>query len=951
MSEKSNFDNQSPEFSKSTNKDKNNVELNKLSSNEESSESNTLSAEVSEEPSKSNTPDINQEQSQPKSGYKEIHLKDYKAPDFKIETIDLEVDLNDELTTVTSTIKVIRNKAANNPNSNLILNGEELKLVSVHLNDNELDNSKYKVTKDNLEILNSPDEFNLKIVNTIKPQENTSLSGLYKSDDMYCTQCEAEGFRRITYYLDRPDVMSSFTTTIKADKTKYPILLANGNLKEKGDLDNYRHYATFEDPFKKPCYLFAIVAGDLIGVFDTYITFSGRLITLQLYTEHKNLDKTAHAVEALKKSMRWDEKAYGREYDLDNYVIVAVDSFNMGAMENKGLNIFNSKYVLANPQTATDDDYAAIDEVVGHEYFHNWSGNRVTLRDWFQLSLKEGFTVFREQQFVRSIIGSAYTRIKDAKLLRARQFVEDAGPLAHPVQPKSYLEINNFYTVTIYEKGAEIIRMLHTLLGADTFRKATDLYFSKYDGKAVTIEELITSMEEASGKDLAQFRLWYEYAGTPEVHVAESFDQESSTYTINLSQECPKTPDFSGEKKPLLIPIAVGLIDNKGEDIPLYLKDDSDNSSGFKTTKILSLSQRQQSFIFTNVEKKPTLSILRDFSAPVKIKRSVDNKSLAFLASNDSDEFNRWDASQTLIKNFLKDCILKYKSKGQLILNSTLAATFNNIISDKKLNPMVKALIMQGVSIDEIINDSKDVDIDAINVARNFMLFELAKENKRTLMSIYYDNKDDSNYKYSVKDAEHRKLKNTALSYLTRTKDVDVVNICSSQFNKADNMTDQITALECLVNFGGRERENALGKFYKRWQDEPLVVNKWLSVQARSELPNTLDNVKRLMRHQAFDITNPNKVYSLVGGFCIGNPIRFHDKSGSGYQFLADAIIKLNKINPQVAARMISPLTEWHKFDKSRQAKMKFELQRINKEPNLSKDILEIVNKSLSFKA
>ncbi len=862
-----------------------------------------------------------------------IYLKDYLPPEYLIDSIDLDFDLNEDVTKVKSRLTVRKNPASKAATNQLILNGENLVLKEVHLNNKQLSALEYDINEETLKLSNVPDEFTLQIVTEIKPQENTALSGLYKSSNIYCTQCEAEGFRRITYYLDRPDVMATYKVTIHADKDKYPVLLSNGNLIASGSDSTRRHFATWVDPFKKPCYLFAMVAGDLVAIEDTFVTLSGRLVQLKVFVERQNIEQTAHAMAALKKSMLWDEQAYGREYDLDIYMIVAVNDFNMGAMENKGLNIFNSKYILASADTATDKDFEHIDVVVGHEYFHNWSGNRVTCRDWFQLSLKEGFTVFREQQFTQHITQSPVTRIEEVKNMITRQFAEDAGPLAHPVRPDSYMEINNFYTVTIYEKGSEVIRMLHTLLGPEKYRIGTDLYFARFDGQAVTTDDFVAVMQESSGIDLTQFRLWYTQAGTPEVTVEESYDPAQKTYTLSLSQYTPDTPGQTN-KQPLHIPIALGLLDANGNDIHI------DNN-------VLSLTKAQQQFVFENIASEPHLSILRDFSAPIKIKRVVSDEKLSFLLIKDSDNFNRWYSGQQLYVNMLLKLVTDVQNEKTLRLPELLAETFVQILLDDQLNISLKSELLTLPSTQILIDAMQPADTDAIYVAKKFVITSLAEKFYKELHTMYETYAVPGPYKYTAEDAAKRASRNVILSYILSTKKPDAIILAEQQYNKANNMTDTIAALATLVNINCNQRIEALIDFYNTWSSNPLVVNKWFAIQAGSDLDDTLEQVKALMRHEAFDIKNPNKVYALIGGFCIGNPVKFHVATGDGYKFLGDIVLQLNNLNPQVASRMINPLTQWQKFDPARQELMCQQLIRIKNEKNLSTDLTEVVSKSL----
>ncbi len=661
--------------------------------------------------------------SETSSKTKMVYLKDYMPPEYLIEKVELDFDLQPNLTTVKSILSVKKNPLGTSNTKQLVLNGENLILKDIILDKKQLKATDYVLTNETLTLSNLPDSFTLRIVNEINPEANTALSGLYKSSGNYCTQCEAEGFRRITYFLDRSDVMSKFTVTLHADKREYPVLLANGNLIAQGSESPTRHFATWEDPFLKPCYLFAMVAGDLVCAQDHFVTMSGRLVKLQVYVERPNLSQTAHSLEALKKSMYWDEQAYGREYDLDIYMIVAVNDFNMGAMENKGLNIFNSKYILASPQTATDSDFEHIDIVVGHEYFHNWSGNRVTCRDWFQLSLKEGFTVFREQQFTQWVTESPVVRIDEVKGLITRQFSEDSGPLAHPVRPDSYMEINNFYTATIYEKGAEVIRMLHTLLGPERFRSGTDLYFARFDGQAVTTDDFVAALQEASGVDLIQFKLWYTQAGTPEVSVLEKYDAAAKRYTLTLAQHVPDTQG-QDNKQPMHIPVTIGLLDDNGNDIPLR-------------ETVLSLTKQEQEFVFDEINAQPHLSILRNFSAPVKIKREVSDIELAFLLNKDNDDFNRWAAAQKLYSNILLKLVDDVQNKRELVVPEIMQDTFGAILTDTAMNIRLKAELLQLPSTTLLIDTMQVADPDAIYTAKRFVATTLAQKFKRDLHDMY----------------------------------------------------------------------------------------------------------------------------------------------------------------------------------------------------------------------
>ncbi len=845
------------------------------------------------------------------------YLKDYQPPKFAIEVVELDVNLSEDITTVTAKMSI-----SGDGSSSLQLTGEHLELQTVKIDG--------KVTKDYsvddkfLTITKVPAKFVLETVVHIQPQNNTALSGLYKSNAMYCTQCEAQGFRRITYYLDRPDVMAKFIVTIHADRTKYPVLLANGNQINKGLEDNNRHFVTWEDPFKKPCYLFALVAGDLVAIEDNFVTMSGRMVTLKLYVERENIERTAHAMAGLKKAMRWDEQAYGREYDLDIYMIVAVNDFNMGAMENKGLNIFNSKYILVSAATATDADFESVDSVIGHEYFHNWSGNRVTCRDWFQLSLKEGFTVFREQQFTQDLTESPVVRIENAHMLMARQFTEDAGPLAHPVRPDSYVEINNFYTATVYEKGAEVIRMMHTLLGPKKFRAGTDLYFAKFDGQAVTTDDFVAAMEEASGIDLTQFKLWYTQAGTPEIEVKEYYDTAAKKYVLSLKQQIPDTPGQIN-KQAMHIPIKVGLLGKNGRDLPI-------------TNEVLSLTSAEQEFSFENINEKPTLSILRDFSAPVKIQRNTSLEELAFLFANDMDNFSRWYAGQELYTKVLFD-----NSEYSLLEKS-----FTQVLQNQELNLSLRAELLRLPSFSQLVQAEQPADPDKIYQARKNITKKLVDTLHLQMADVYQEYAANGPYQYTAEHVAFRGMKNLMLTYLLKEGSQQYIDLAVKQYHNANNMTDTVAVLNGISGLECPEREQLFDDFYSKWSSNPLVVNKWFGMQAYADTTNCLGRVEQLMQHEAFDIKNPNKVYALVGAFCMGNPAHFHAKSGAGYKFLADAVIRLNALNPQVAARMLTPLTEWRKYISQRQDLMQKELQRIADEGSLSPDVYEIVSKALS---
>jgi aminopeptidase N len=866
-----------------------------------------------------------------------IHLQDYLVPDYLIETVDLEVDLNEEFTIVKSHMTIHANP--NNPQvaPDLILLGDGLELESVAINGKALTAEQYKRTDQTLTLYRVPAQFELDIQTRIQPELNTALSGLYKSSGNYCTQCEAEGFRRITYFLDRPDVMARYTTTIHADAIRYPMLLSNGNLVDSGKLPNGRHWVRWEDPFKKPSYLFALVAGNLEFIEDFFVTESGRRITLRIFVEKGNQDKCAHAMQAVKKAMRWDEVAYGREYDLDIYMIVAVSDFNMGAMENKGLNIFNTKYILAKPDTATDDDFLHVESVIAHEYFHNWSGNRVTCRDWFQLSLKEGLTIFRDQSFTADTASRTVARIHDVNALRTQQFPEDMGPLAHPVRPDSYIEINNFYTTTIYNKGAEVIRMMQTILGEKLFRKGMDLYFSRHDGQAVTIEDFAKAMEDASGIDLGQFRLWYSQAGTPILDITDEYDADKKLYTLTIKQSCLPTPG-QANKKPFHIPVKIGLLDNQGNEITIE-------------NHLLHVKQPTEVFEFKQVVARPIPSLLRNFSAPVKVNYAYSDAAIELLFKHDSDKFNRWEAGQKYAINIILKLIAAYQKGEKLVSPTQFIAAFQHVLRTEQEDKWLLAEMLTLPSEKYLAEQMAVIDIDAIHAAREFLLQEIAVQTKDFFQEIYQQNNTaDNQYEFTVPAVGERQLKNLCLAYLMLLPDADIhQNLGMHQFTAAlsNNMTDTMGALRPLVNINGSLHELALAKFYDTWKDNALVVDKWFALQAVSKLPGTLNNVKKLLGHEAFDIKNPNKVYALIGAFGHQNLFHFHAANGEGYAFLAEIVQQLDVLNPQVAARMIQPLIQWRRYDKKRQELMRGQLEIISKNKNISNDVYELVSKSL----
>jgi aminopeptidase N len=872
-----------------------------------------------------------------------IYLKDYVPPAYLVDTVDLHFDLHEEATRVRSRLVMRRNEAAQAGEAPLELDGSHQTLLGIKLDGQALSTEEYRLSDEQLVIHKVPNQFTLEIETQINPRANTALEGLYLSSGLLTTQCEAEGFRRITYFPDRPDVMAQFTVTLEADKEKFPVLLANGNLAASGEHANGRHWARWEDPSLKPCYLFAVVAGPLLYQEDTFTTMSGRQVVLRLYVEEENISKCDHAMASLKQAMQWDEQVYGREYDLDIYMIVAVKDFNMGAMENKGLNIFNASCVLASPATATDGDYYNIQSIIGHEYFHNWSGNRVTCRDWFQLSLKEGFTVFRDQEFSADLNSRGVKRIDDVNVLRLHQFAQDASPMAHPVRPDHYMEINNFYTVTVYNKGAEVVRMLCNLVGTEGFRNGTDLYFARHDGQAVTTDDFVRAMEDANGIDLGQFKRWYDQAGTPEIKLLEKYDASQQIFYLTLQQRTPATPG-QAEKLPFHIPLAVGLLDAKGNDMPLKLsREDTTNPQ----TLTLSLQQAEQTFTFHHVPEKPLVSIGRGFSAPVKFNRNLSDSELAFLLAHDSDDFNRWDAGQQLAINNLLKLIDAYQHERELHLPEEVIEAYRQALTHPQLDKALIARIMTLPSESYIADQMSVVDVEAIHAVREFMRHTLAQSFRAELLHTYQANRSSGTYQFNTADMAQRSLKNTALAYLLTLDDPDLQTLCVEQYQQGGNMTDVMAALSLLVEVAGEAREEALADFYNRWQHDAQGVEKWLAIQAGSSLPDTLQHVEALMQHPAFSLHNPNKVRSLIGRFCSANPLRFHAADGAGYRFLGDRVLELDTLNPSIAARLVQNLSRWRRYDAGRQLLMQKQLERIVSKDGLSKDVYEIASRSL----
>ncbi|MED6188262.1 Puromycin-sensitive aminopeptidase [Stylosanthes scabra] len=898
------------------------------------------------------TEDLAKEVEEPKMETpKEIFLKDYKMPDYYFDTVALKFALGEERTIVTSKISVFpRVEGSSAP---LVLDGQDLSLVSIKLNRKALKEEDYRLDARHLTILSPPSgRYDLEIVTEIYPQNNTSLEGLYKSSGNFCTQCEAEGFRKITFYQDRPDIMAKYTVRIEADKSLYPVLLSNGNLLEEGDLENGKHYAVWEDPFKKPCYLFALVAGQLQSRDDTFTTRSGRKVSLRIWTPAADLPKTAHAMYSLKAAMKWDEDVFGLEYDLDLFNIVAVPDFNMGAMENKSLNIFNSKLVLASPETASDADYAAILGVIGHEYFHNWTGNRVTCRDWFQLSLKEGLTVFRDQEFSSDMGSRTVKRVADVSKLRNYQFPQDAGPMAHPVRPHSYIKMDNFYTVTVYEKGAEVVRMYKTLLGSQGFRKGMDLYFKRHDGQAVTCEDFFAAMRDANDADFANFLLWYSQAGTPRIKVNTSYNSEAHTFSLKFSQEIPPTPG-QPVKEPMFIPVALGLLDSAGNDIRLStvyhdgtLQSVSSNDQPVFNT-VLRVTKKEEEFVFTDIFERPVPSFLRGYSAPVRLESDLTDDDLFFLLANDSDEFNRWEAGQILARKLMLNLVNDLQHNKPLVLNPKFVEGFKRILSDASLDKefVAKAITLPGEG--EIMDLMEVAVPDAVHAVRTFIRKQLASELRAEFLSTVKNNRSSGEYVFDHPNMSQRALKNVALAYLACLEDQEYTDLALHEYRTATNMTEQFAALAAIAQNPGKTRDDILGDFYSKWQHEFLVVNKWFALQAMSDVPGNVENVRKLLNHPAFDLRNPNKVYSLIGGFC-GSPVNFHAKDGSGYEFLGEIVVQLDKINPQVASRMVSAFSRWRRYDENRQKLAKAQLEKIMSVNGLSENVFEIASKSLA---
>jgi aminopeptidase N len=871
-----------------------------------------------------------------------IHLKDYRPPDWLVETVALDVSLHPTQTKVRATLTLKPNpQAAAAP---LILDGDGLSLVSLKLDGTVLPPDSYAASPASLTILQPPNgPFTLEIETLVDPTTNTQLSGLYRSSGTYCTQCEAEGFRRITYFPDRPDVMAVYTARIEADKTEAQVLLSNGNLVESGELPGGRHFAVWHDPHPKPSYLFALVGGNLGYVEDRFRTMSGRDVVLRIYVEPGKEGRCGYAMDSLKRSMRWDEQAFGREYDLDIFMIVAVSDFNMGAMENKGLNVFNDKYVLASGDTATDADFAHIEAVIAHEYFHNWTGNRITCRDWFQLCLKEGLTVFRDQEFSSDMRSRPVKRIADVRGLRAAQFIEDSGPMAHPVRPEIYKEINNFYTSTVYEKGAEVVRMVQTLIGGQQFRAGMDLYFARHDGEAATVEQFIQCFADASGRDMTQFMRWYSQAGTPEVTFSGRFDSARKIFALECKQSVPPTP-HQPTKQPMAIPLSVGLVGKDGCDLPLKLSGGEAIERG-----VLVLTELAHSFEFTGINERPVLSINRGFSAPIKLVTDLDADALAFLAAHDSDAFNRWQALQTISMRLLIDNVAALRAGKSPRVDDKLIATLAAILADLTLEPAFVALALVPPGEGDIAREiGRDIDPDAIFRARAALRATIGDKLGSALAGTYDRMAIAGPYSPDAANAGRRALRNAALDLLAATAAPQAIARAAQQYEACDNMTDRMAALTTLSLHPVPERERALSHFYTHYAADALVVDKWFSLQAMIPQRDTLTKVRALTAHAAFSLANPNRVRALIGAFAQGNTTQFNRADGAGYDFIADTLLALDPKNPQMAARLATAFRTWRTLEPGRRAKAQAALERIKATPALSRDLADIVERALA---
>ena len=868
-----------------------------------------------------------------------VRLKDYRPFDYRVREIALDFALDPDATRVTARMQLERLGDAAAP---LVLDGEELKLVAIAVDGRALGEGEYQVGPETLTLHNPPARFALEIVTEIAPARNTSLEGLYVAKDIFCTQCEAEGFRRIAYFPDRPDVLTVYTTRIEAPKDSLPVLLSNGNPIERGELSGGRHFAVWHDPFPKPCYLFALVAGDLGHIEDEFVTMSGRRVTLRIYVEHGNEERARYAMDSLKRAMRWDEETYGREYDLDIFMIVAVSAFNFGAMENKGLNIFNDKVLLASPETATDDDYARIESVVAHEYFHNWTGNRITCRDWFQLSLKEGLTVFRDQNFSADMRSAAVQRIQDVRQLRLRQFPEDAGPLAHPVQPQSYITIDNFYTGTVYEKGAELIGMLRTLVGDEGYRKATDLYFERHDGQAATVEDWVKCFEDSSGRDLKQFRLWYAQSGTPVIEAAGDYDAERKSFALTLRQQLAPTPG-QPQKKPMHIPVRLGMLGAEGRALPLRCE--GENAAG-PEERVLELTEAEQRFVFVDVPERPLLSIGRRFSAPAIVRTPLRREDHAALMACDPDGFNRWEAGQKLARDVLLEMAQMASAGGTANPDPVFLDAIGEVLAGAEEDPAFAAQMLVPPLESELALVMQPADPEALYAARTALLRAVARSHRRAFAGLYESLHDEGPYRPDAAPAGRRALRNVCLRYLTAADNAEAAEFADAHYRAATNMSDMMAGLAQLTRMDFPERDEAFAHFHDRFRNDALVLDKWLALQASSPLPGTANGVRALMHHPFFDMKNPNRVRSLIGAFA-GNHLRFHAADGAGYRLVGEVLRTLDGINAQVAARMAGAFENWRRYDKQRQSLMRAELEAMLAMPDRSSNIFEVATKML----
>jgi aminopeptidase N len=893
-----------------------------------------------------------------------VKLADYQPPEFRITDTQLCFEIADGVTEVTSTLQIERE--ATSSTRDLRLDGQELELLGVAIDGRTLSDNEFAVDDDSMTLFDVPPRCSLRIVTRIHPEQNTALQGLYRSKSMYCTQCEAQGFRKITFYLDRPDVLSRFTTQIITAAEGYPVVLSNGNLTADEQLEDGRRRVTWHDPFPKPSYLFALVAGDLDLIEDVFVTCSGRTVVLKIYSEAHNIDQCHYAMSALKRAMRWDEEAYGREYDLDIFMIVAVEDFNMGAMENKGLNVFNTSCVLAAPDTATDAGYQRVEAVVAHEYFHNWSGNRVTCRDWFQLSLKEGFTVLRDAEFSAAMNSPTVKRIEDVSFLRTFQFPEDAGPLAHPIRPDSYIEISNFYTTTVYEKGAEVVRMIRTLLGDQRFRQGTDLYFDRHDGQAVTTEDFVAAMEDANAVDLGQFRRWYSQAGTPSIEIQQQYAQ--GTLQVTFTQSCPATPG-QPEKAPFHLPLAIGLLDSQGRELlgeagsatrQVEVSTDAtvENPNG-DGTLVVQLRERATTLRFGGLNERPVLSPLRGFSAPVRLRGFSDPDDLRFLAEHDSDGFARWDAIRQLQSrsiHLFREGTVREETPGEEL--ASLVALYQRLLgaaldaADDAEQKAVLAAMLALPSEGYMHEQMAEIDVDGVHRGRGALLAKLSTTLFDQWLAVYRANATPGSYRPDPPDIARRSLKNIALGFLAGADDASeqVAELIEAQFDEADNLTDRLAALREILelrDLNEDRRSTVIDSFYDTWKDEKLVIDQWFMIQSARRAPGALTRVLELEQHPAFDRLNPNRVRALYGGFCGQNPVNFHAVDGTGYAFLAERVLDLDANNPQLAARLLTPLTRWQRMDSQRRALIRQALEGIEANEDLSPDVYELVTKSL----